>query len=488
MAYVLGIDQGTTLTTAVVMDEDGTLAASRSIQVPASYPQPGRVEQDPWRILDSVRQVAGPLAQKYPLAAVGFDNQGETFLIWERGSGRPLTPAIGWQDKRGLSVCQQAAESVDPEWLRRKTGLLLDTYFSGPKLAYILDANPDLAAAARRGQALFGTIDSWVLWQLSGGRLHITDPSTASRTLLFDINRLSWDDDLLSLFGIPAAMLPEVRPSAGYIAALDLGAGPLAPLHALLVDQQAALFGQACFATGQMKCTFGTGAFLLMNTGQQPRLSQHRLLTTIAWQVAGETTYALDGGIFVAGAVLQWLAEGLRLLPDAAASSQAALKSAQSGVVFVPALAGLGAPHWLPEARGAIFGLSQATTPADLARAALEGIACRVYEVVQAMANDAGQAPVALKVDGGPSANTFLMRSLADILGIDVQVAALREATAVGIANLAAHSALGVGLADLARRWRPEQVFLPAISVDERLSRLAAWQRGLDAVRRFHEV
>ena len=488
MAYVLGIDQGTTLTTAVVLDEDGTLAASRSVHVPASYPQPGRVEQDPWRILDSVRQVAGPLAQKYPLAAVGFDNQGETFLIWERGSGRPLTPAIGWQDKRGLSVCQQAAESVDPEWLRRKTGLLLDTYFSGPKLAYILDANPDLAAAARRGQALFGTIDSWVLWQLSGGRLHITDPSTASRTLLFDINRLSWDDDLLSLFGIPAAMLPEVRPSAGYIAALDLGAGPLAPLHALLVDQQAALFGQACFASGQMKCTFGTGAFLLMNTGQQPRLSQHRLLTTIAWQMAGETTYALDGGIFVAGAVLQWLAEGLRLLPDAAASSQAALKSAQSGVVFVPALAGLGAPHWLPEARGAIFGLSQATTPADLARAALEGIACRVYEVVQAMANDAGQAPVALKVDGGPSANTFLMQSLADILGIDVQVAAIREATAVGIANLAAHSALGVGLADLARRWRPEQVFLPAISVDERLSRLAAWQRGLDAVRRFHEV
>jgi glycerol kinase len=237
-----------------------------------------------------------------------------------------------------------------------------------------------------------------------------------------------------------------------------------------------------------MKCTFGTGAFLLMNTGQQPRLSQHRLLTTIAWQVAGETTYALDGGIFVAGAVLQWLAEGLRLLPDAAASSQAALKSAQSGVVFVPALAGLGAPHWLPEARGAIFGLSQATTPADLARAALEGIACRVYEVVQAMANDAGQAPVALKVDGGPSANTFLMRSLADILGIDVQVAALREATAVGIANLAAHSAFGIGLADLARRWRPEQVFHPAISAAERLSRLAAWRRGLDAVRRFHEV
>jgi glycerol kinase len=488
MAYLLGIDQGTTLTTAVVLDEEGTLAASRSVQAPARYPQPGRVEQDPWRILDSVRQVAGPLAREYPLAALGFDNQGETFLIWERGSGRPLTPAIGWQDKRGLAVCQQATGRVDPEWLRRKTGLLLDTYFSGPKLAYILDADPDLAAAARRGQALFGTVDSWVLWQLSGGRLHVTDPSTASRTLLFDINRLSWDDDLLSLFGVPAAMLPEVRPSAGYVAALDLGAGPPVPLHALLVDQQAALFGQACFAAGQMKCTFGTGAFLLMNTGRQPRLSQHRLLTTIAWQVAGETTYALDGGIFVAGAALQWLADGLRLLPDAAASSQAALESVHPGVIFVPALAGLGAPHWLPEARGAIFGLSQATTPADLARAALDGIACRVYEVVQAMANDAGQAPAALKVDGGPSANTYLMQSLADILGIDVQVAATREATGAGIANLAAHSALGIGLPELARRWRPERLFHPAISADERATRLTAWQRGLNAVRRFHEV
>lgn len=486
MTYVLGIDQGTTLTTGVILDEAGTLVASQSVQTPTSYPQPGRVEQDPWRILDSVRQVADSLVREYPVAALGFDNQGETFLIWERASGRPLTPAIGWQDKRGLAVCRQLAGMVDPEWLRGKTGLLLDTYFGGPKLSFMLHADPDLAAAARRGQALFGTVESWALWQLSGGRLHVTDPSTASRTLLFDINRLSWDAELLALFDIPAAMLPEVRPSAGYIATLDLGAGSSAPLHALLVDQQAALFGQACFAAGQMKCTFGTGAFLLMNTGRQPRLSQQRLLTTIAWQIAGETTYALDGGIFVAGAVLQWLADGLRVLPDVAASSQAAQESAHPEVLFVPALAGLAAPHWLPEARGAIFGLSQATTPADLARAALDGVACRVYEVVQAMANDAGQAPAALKVDGGPSANTYFMQALADILGIDVQVAATREATAVGIANLAAHSALGISLTDLARRWQAARVFHPAISADERATRLATWQRGLAAVRGFH--
>lgn len=486
MAYLLGVDQGTTLTTAVVLDEDGTLAASRSVKTPASYPRPGYVEQDPWRILDSVRQVVGPLAREYPVAALGFDNQGETFLIWERSSGQPLTPAIGWQDKRGLAVCQQLAGTIDAAWLRRKTGLLLDTYFSGPKLSFVLDTDPDLAAAARRGQALFGTVESWVLWQLSGSRLHVTDPSTASRTLLFDINRLNWDDELLSLFGVPRAMLPEVRPSAGYLATLDFGDGPPMPLHALLVDQQAALFGQACFAPGQMKCTFGTGAFLLMNTGRQPRLSQHGLLTTVAWQVAGEATYALDGGIFAAGAVLQWLVDGLRVLPDAAASSQAARESADHDLVFVPALAGLGAPHWLPETRGAIFGLSQATTPADLARAALDGIACRVHEVVQAMAHDAEQMPCALKVDGGPSANSYFMQSLADMLGVDVQVAAAREATAVGIANLAAHSALGVSLAELARRWKPERVFHPAISAAERLARLAVWQRGLAAVRRFH--
>ena len=370
MAYLLGVDQGTTLTTAVVLDEEGMLVASRSVKISTRYPRPGYVEQDPWLILDSVRQVVAPLVREYPVAALGFDNQGETFLIWARSSGQPLTPAIGWQDKRGLAICQQLAGMVDAEWLRRKTGLLLDTYFSGPKLSFVLDTDPDLAAAARRGQVLFGTVESWVLWQLSGGRLHITDPSTASRTLLFDINRLSWDDELLALFGVPRAMLPEVRPSAGYIATLDLEAGRPAPLYALLVDQQAALFGQACFVSGQMKCTFGTGAFLLMNTGRLPRLSQHRLLTTIAWQMAGEATYALDGGVFVAGAVLQWLAAVLRVLPDAAASSQAAFESANPDVVFVPALAGLGAPHWLPETRGAIFGLSQATTPADLARAA----------------------------------------------------------------------------------------------------------------------
>jgi glycerol kinase len=486
MAYLLGVDQGTTQTSAVLRDEDGTLVASQTAQVPATFPRPGWVEQDPWRILRAVRQVAVPLLTEYPVSAVGFDNQGETFLLWDRRTGQPLTPAIGWQDKRGLAICQHLAATVDLDWLRRKTGLFLDTYFSGPKLRAVLEGDPALARAVRSRRALFGTTESWVLWHLSGGKLHVTDPSTASRTLLFDIVRLDWDDELLELFGAPRAILPEVRLSAGYVGELDFGTGRYVPLHALLVDQQAALFGQACFAPGQMKCTLGTGAFLLMNTGREPRLSGHRLLTTVAWQLADGPTYALDGGIFVAGAAVQWLAEGLHLLPDVAASSELAGQSRDLEVVVVPALAGLAAPHWLPEARGAIFGLSRATTPADLARATLDGIACRVYETVQAMAQDAGRAPVALRVDGGPTANAYLMQTLADLLGMEVHVAAAREATACGIADLAAHDALGISLEELAARWHAEHVYYPRITAGERATRLEQWQRGVAALRAFH--
>jgi glycerol kinase len=486
MSYFLGIDQGTTQTTAVLLDEKGTLIATRTAQIRTSFPRPGWVEQDPWEVLESVRQAGAPLLREYPVSAAGLDNQGESFLLWDAHTGQPLTPAIGWQDKRGLAVCQRLASMVDYGWLRRKTGLLLDTYFSGPKLRYVLDSNPDLADAARSGRALFGTTDSWVLWHLSGGRLHVTDPSTASRTLLFDIVRLGWDDDLLELFGAPRAMLPEIRPSAGHVGDLDFGTGRRVPLYALLVDQQAALFGQACFAPGQMKCTLGTGAFLLMNIGREPRLSGHGLLTTVAWQLNGDVSYAFDGGIFVAGAAVQWLAEGLHFLPDVAASAESAKRSADQEVVFVPALAGLAAPYWLPEARGAIFGLSRATTPADLVRATLEGIAYRVREVIEAMAEDAGQAPSSLRVDGGPAANSYLTQAMADLLGIEVHVAAAREATACGIADLAAHAARGITLEELAARWRAERICYPGITVAERVIRLERWQRAVAAMSRFH--
>jgi glycerol kinase len=486
MAYLLGIDQGTTQTTAVVLDERGRVAASQSVQLPARFPRPGWVEQDPWDILRTVREAAAPLVRDYEIAAAGFDNQGETFVLWDAASGQPLTPAIVWQDKRGASVCAALSGQIEREWLRRKTGLLLDSYFTAPKLRFVFDNDPALRDAARSGRLRFGTTESWVLWHLTGGRLHVTDPSTAARTLLFDINRMEWDDELLRLFDVPRAILPEVLPSTGYVGELDFGGGLTIPLHALVVDQQAALFGQACFAPGDMKCTFGTGSFLLMNTGAAPRWSDHGLLTTVAWQMPGGVTYALDGGIFVTGAAVQWVTENLHFISDVAASAQVAAQATDLAVTFVPALAGLAAPHWQSEVRGAIFGLSRATSPADIVRATLAGIACRTYEVVQAMEQDAGRSPAHLKVDGGPSANAYLMQFLADLLGKEVHVAAAREATAIGAANLAGHAALGVGLDELAARWQAEAVYAPKMQAADRQEILERWQNALAAVQRFH--
>jgi glycerol kinase len=484
--YFLGIDQGTTQTTAVILDEESNLVDQRSVPVPISFPQPGWVEQDPWEILQSVREAVLPLLQTYPVAAVGLDNQGETFLLWDRQTGQPLTPAIVWQDKRGVSICETLAKQIDEEELRQRTGLLLDSYFSAPKLAYVLQHTPSFQEAARAGRLLFGTIDTWVIWNLSGGRLHVTDPSTASRTLLFNIHRLEWDEALLDLFGVPRGILPEVRPSAGYVGELDFGTGKTYPLWALLVDQQAALFGQACFAPGDAKCTFGTGSFLLMNIGPMPRLSRHGLLTTIAWQLPTGVSYALDGGVFVTGAAVQWLVESLRLIPDPAASAQAAQQSQDHGVIFVPALAGLGPPHWRPEVRGALFGLSRATRGEDIVRATLEGIAFQVYEVVRAMEQDAGYSLSHLKVDGGPTANHYLMQFLSDLLGKEIRVAAAREATAIGIAQLAAHIVLGLPLEELAARWRAEAVYVPRMPEDERRAYLERWERAIAAVKIFH--
>jgi glycerol kinase len=487
MSYLLGLDQGTTQTTAIILDDQGRVAAQRSAPLPIRFPRAGWVEQDPWDILRTVREAAEPLLEAYPAAAMGLDNQGETFLLWDRETGEPLTPAIVWQDKRGQQVCQQLAARVDAGWVRQRTGLLLDSYFSAPKLRYVLDERPELQAAAEAGRVCFGTTESWVLWQLSGGKLHVTDASTASRTLLFNLNDLTWDADLLALFDVPAAMLPEVRPAAGYVGDARLGGRPL-PVHALLVDQQAALFGQACLAPGEVKCTFGTGSFVLMNTGDKPQASRHGLLSTVAWDWPGQRAYALDGGIFVTGAAVQWLAETLGLLPNVAASDQAARQATDDGVVCVPALAGLGPPHWEPDVRGAFFGLSRATTPADLARAMLRGIACCVVEVVQAMEQDAGQLPAALKVDGGPAGNSFLMQSLADLLNKEVHVAAAREATAMGVANLAGHSALGWSLEAIRARWQAEAVYVPRMAASKRARHWERWQRCVEAVRGFHRA
>lgn len=486
MRYILGIDQGTTQTTAVIVDENASFVEKNSIPLPARFPSPGWVEQDPFDIVRTVKEAVAPLIEKYDIAAVGLDNQGETFVVWDNETGEPLTPAIVWQDKRGVEVCEAIAGEVDGKALRQKTGLILDSYFSAPKLRYAWEHDLKLKQAIDEGRARFGTTETWVIWNLSHRKLHITDPSTASRTLLFDVNCLDWDNDLLALFGATRTLLPKIVPSAGYAGDLDFGNGRSLPLHALLVDQQAALFGQACFQPGEMKCSFGTGSFLLMNIGREMRLSNNGLLTTMAWHWDNETCYALDGGIFVTGAAVQWLSESLGFIPDPAASAEFAQQSKDSEVVVVPALQGLAAPHWLSDARGAIFGLSRGSMPADIVRATLDGIAFRVYEVVNAMAQDAGQTPIRLKVDGGPSGNPYLMQYIADILDLEVQVAAAREATAMGIANLAAHSALGISLDELASRWQSEAVYRPKIDHEERQHRLAKWNRALRALKYYH--
>ncbi len=492
MKYLLGIDQGTTQTTAVIVNELGEMVEKNSAQLPARFPQAGWVEQDPADILRTVKEACMPLLDKYEISAVGFDNQGETFVVWDKDTGEAVTPAIVWQDTRGESVCKALAASASsplsasPELLRQKTGLLLDSYFSAPKLKWVFENYPDIRKKAHEGKLKFGTTETWVIWSLTKGRLHITDPSTASRTLLFDMNKFEWDDELLKLFDVPRSMLPEMKPSAGYIGDVDFGNGKPLPLHALLVDQQAALFGQACFKAGEMKCSFGTGSFLLMNIGDKPKLSNNGLLTTVGWNFDGHTAYAFDGGIFVTGSAVQWLRDNLKLIPDSASSNEAANRSTDSGVVVVPALQGLAAPHWRTDVRGAMFGLNRSTSSDDIVRATLDGIACRVYEVAMAMSQDLGQAPPHLKVDGGPSGNPYLMQMIADLLNLEVRVSAALEATAIGIANLAGVSALGISFDELSKNWKSETVYIPKMQEEERGKKLAQWNKAVEAVKGFH--
>jgi glycerol kinase len=486
MKYLLGIDQGTTQTTAVIVNELGEMVEKNSAELIAHFPQAGWVEQNPLDILRTVKEACMPLLDKYDITAVGFDNQGETFIVWDKDTGEPLTPAIVWQDTRGESVCKALASHVDLNRLREKTGLLLDSYFSAPKLKWVFENHPEIRKRAHEGSLKFGTTETWVLWSLTKGKLHITDPSTASRTLLFDMNSFEWDEELMSLFDVPRSMMPEVRPSAGWVCDVDFGDGKLLPVHALLVDQQAALFGQACFNAGEMKCSFGTGSFLLMNIGDQPRLSHNGLLTTVGWNFNDRRIYALDGGIFVTGSAVQWLSESLKLIPNSASSNDAAVRSVDSSVVIVPALQGLAAPHWRTDIRGAVFGLNRSTTSDDIVRATLDGIACRVYEVVTAMTRDAGQNPPYLKVDGGPSSNPYLMQTIADLLDLEVHVSASLEATAIGIANLAGVSALGTSLDDLARNWKAESIYVPLMKSKERSMKLSQWKKALEAVKAYH--
>lgn len=484
---VLAIDQGTTSTRAILFDARGTAVASAQQEIGQHYPRPGWVEHDPEEIWASVAStVAGALARaNVPaarVAAVGLTNQRETVAFWDRRDGRSLGRAIVWQDRRTTDFCRERA--AEGEWLRERTGLVLDPYFSATKIRWRLHNDPDARALADAGHLAVGTVDAFLLWRLTGGNRHVTDVSNASRTLLFDIHKLSWDKELCDFFGMPESLLPEALPSAAdFGATRGLGFLPDGvPIAGVAGDQQAALFGQGAHDAGEAKCTYGTGAFLLVHTGTVAVLSRHRLLTTVAAMPDATPRYALEGSVFVAGSAIQWLRDGLRLFDHAATSEHlAATSNEEEPVIFVPGFVGLGAPHWVPEAQGAIFGLTRGTSAADLARAALEGVANQVADLLDAAGRDLPAPLAELRVDGGMAANRWFLQAQADALGIPVRPAPTAEATALGAALLAG---LRVGIwrdtEEIRRLLSQAESVSPDRPADERERRLARWR---DAVR-----
>ena len=494
---ILSIDQGTTSSRAVVYDA-ATFAVVGTAQqeIEQHYPKDGWVEHEPEDIWYSVaRTVRESLANTGrglgDVVAIGITNQRETVVVWERATGRPVHRAIVWQDRRTTDFCRERA--ADQPWLTGKTGLVLDPYFSGTKLRWVLEQRPDLRPAAERGELACGTVDSFLIWRLTGGAVHATDASNASRTLLFNIHTMQWDDELLKYFGVPRAMLPEVRPSAadfGATKGLDFLPDGV-PIRGVAGDQQAALFGQGCFDPGEGKCTYGTGAFFLLHTGDTAVSSKHKLLTTVAATTGAKPQYALEGAVFIAGAAVQWLRDGLHLFRNAAEVEALAKGSNPAEpVLFVPGFVGLGAPHWVPEARGVIFGLTRATTAADLGRAALEGVALQVADLIDA-ANRDRSLPTAvdglsLRVDGGMARNDWFLQCQADVLGLPVLRAAHSESTALGAAYLAA---VGLGHADeagLRKLSATATRFEPKLPAADRDKKLATWRRAVRAVIGFY--
>jgi glycerol kinase len=489
--FILALDQGTTSSRAMLFDHDANPIASAQQDLKQYFPQSGWVEHDALEIWDCQAPLVAEVLAKAgasltDVAAIGIANQRETTVLWDRNTSRPLAPAIVWQDRRTAAHCAQLrAAGHEPE-IARRTGLLLDPYFSATKLAWLLEHVPGARARAQRGELAFGTIDSWLAWQLTGGKRHVTDATNASRTLLFNLQSGEWDPVLLELFGIPHECLPQII-STPVRAASDLTAnlvGHEVPLTAIVGDQPAALFGQSCFRPGMAKNTYGTGCFALMNTGTRALHSQHRLLTSVAWQLDG-THYALEGSVFVAGAVVQWLRDALGVIKSAAEVEALARSVANSDDVFlVPAFAGLGCPYWDPQARGVIVGLSRGSTRAHIARAALESIAFQSAELLAAMQRDAAQPLLELRVDGGATANDFLMQFQADLLGVPVLRPQVTETTALGAAYLAG---LAVGfwqsLEEIARNWRVERCFEPGMSRDEAAKKLTRWSLAVERAR-----
>lgn len=468
--YILALDQGTTSSRAIVFGHDGRIFTSAQQEFEQLYPFPGHVEHDPEAIWSSQISVAQQAVKNAGIsadriAAIGITNQRETTILWDRTTGKPVGNAIVWQSRITADRCEALKNAGHEKTFRQKTGLVVDAYFSGTKIAHMLDSDPEIRARAERGDVLFGTVDSFLIWKMTGGKAHVTDVTNASRTLLFNIHTLEWDDELLEILNVPRAMLPEVVPSSGVIGETDEAIfGRTIPIAGIAGDQQAATFGQGCFTPGDAKNTYGTGCFLLMNTGSKPVASNHGMLTTVGWQIGDEVTYCLEGSIFIAGAVIQWLRDGLQIVESATeVEALANSVSDNGGVYFVPAFVGLGAPHWNPHARGTIIGLTRGTERGHIARAALESIAFQSADVLSAMQQDSGIELGELKVDGGATANNLLMQFQSDLLDVPVLRPVVQETTALGAAYLAG---LAVGFwkdrEDVTANWALDCQFTPS--------------------------
>ncbi len=486
--YLLALDQGTTSSRAILFNRDGAGVQMASRELTQLYPRPGWVEHDPMEIWGTQLATAHEAIARAgvaagDIAAIGITNQRETTILWDRATGRPAANAIVWQCRRTAGCCDQLRATGEAAGIAEKTGLVVDAYFSGTKIQWLLDNTPGLRERAERGEILFGTVDTWLIWNLTGGRAHVTDYSNASRTMLFNIHTLDWDDDILALLGIPRAMLPEVKPSSGVIGRTAPGLFEAElPIAGVAGDQQAALFGQTCFTPGTAKNTYGTGCFMLMNTGERAVRSKSNLLTTIAWGVDGKVEYALEGSVFIGGAVIQWLRDGLRIIDSAAESEEYAMRVPDTGGVYiVPAFVGLGAPHWDAYARGTIVGITRGTRREHMVRAALEAICYQTRDVIRAMTADSGIALAELRVDGGAARNDFLMQFQSDILGVPVRRPRVIETTALGAAYLAG---LGVGFwsgkGEIAAKWQQETEFAPAMSDEDRDRLYRGWVRAVE--------
>jgi glycerol kinase len=493
MKYILALDQGTTSSRAILFNHDGGIVAVAQKEFRQIFPKPGWVEHDAQEIWATQAGVASEVLHKAgakvsDVAAIGITNQRETAVVWDRKTGKPVCNAIVWQDRRTASMCDKLRAQKLDKVIQRKTGLVIDAYFSATKVEWMLQNVKGLKARAAKGELAFGTIDTWLLWNLTGGKVHATDVTNASRTMLYDIRKGCWDDELLKIFGVPRSMLPEVKDSSGVFGETSLLGGSI-PVAGIAGDQQAALFGQVCVKPGMVKNTYGTGCFMLMNTGTKPITSKNKLLTTIAWSIAERTEYALEGSVFIAGAAIQWLRDGLGIIKSAPeVEALAASVPDTGGVYLVPAFAGLGAPHWDAYARGTLVGITRGTTAAHIARAALEGIALQVMDILKAMEADSGIKLKELRVDGGASLNNLLMQMQCDLLGVPVVRPKVNETTALGAACLAG---LAVGfwknIADIGKHWQVDRKLKPAMKTAARTKITRGWNRALSRAKAWEE-